>query len=345
MTYVKFSCGHCGQSLQCEADMTGTLIDCPACNKQVKVPGVPLAVRKKLAQKQEDAQASTQQERPALPQTSPAVATPPPVQNPHPLGKAALIAAIAAPFATILAICLWPSVSAWLDLPEPAFMLIYTPLIVPIVLGHIARRKCSKEHANCKGSKLSIAGLVIGYLVTAAFVPISIASCNRAQAQSATYQRYVQCMDNLRCIDSAKLQTSLAEKWSDTSDCNSPARRDVVNKYMPTGDLPTCPDGGTIDYGKMNILPSCSVHGPMKIIAKVYTCPACKGSKRYKGTDDYGVSRNEKCQNCSGTGFTYAHPCRHCRGSGWYKGTDVNGTYRDESCAACIGTGTVYSNP
>ena len=45
MAEINFDCPHCGQNLDAPDDMGGTIIDCPACNKPIKIPVPPGALR------------------------------------------------------------------------------------------------------------------------------------------------------------------------------------------------------------------------------------------------------------------------------------------------------------
>lgn len=38
MAEINFDCPHCGQNLDAPEDMAGWAIDCPACEKKIKVP-------------------------------------------------------------------------------------------------------------------------------------------------------------------------------------------------------------------------------------------------------------------------------------------------------------------
>jgi hypothetical protein len=41
MSDFKFNCPHCDQHLQCDEGLSGRQIQCPACNKLIRIPSVP----------------------------------------------------------------------------------------------------------------------------------------------------------------------------------------------------------------------------------------------------------------------------------------------------------------
>lgn len=68
------------------------------------------------------------------------------------------------------------------------------------------------------------------------------------------------CINNMRLIDAAKEQYSLANNITNNVNIST----DKITKYLRGGILPTCPNGGNYVIGPYNTNPSCTVHGALK---------------------------------------------------------------------------------
>ena len=71
MTDIVFDCPHCGKSLAIDARGAGLMINCPECQLDVQVPGVPLSERQPDAA-QPAAQPEVKPEQAAAPAPDPA---------------------------------------------------------------------------------------------------------------------------------------------------------------------------------------------------------------------------------------------------------------------------------
>ena len=68
------------------------------------------------------------------------------------------------------------------------------------------------------------------------------------------------CINNMRLIDAAKEQYSLAMNITNNVNIST----DNITEYLRGHMLPTCPNGGNYVIGPYNTNPSCSVHGALK---------------------------------------------------------------------------------
>lgn len=83
-----------------------------------------------------------------------------------------------------------------------------------------------------------------------AFIKPRQTSCSRA------------CTNNLRIIDAAKEQAVYNKELPSDADCDDPANRVVVNRYIKNNATPVCPSGGTYTYGSVTNDPMCSLFNP-----------------------------------------------------------------------------------
>lgn len=99
--------------------------------------------------------------------------------------------------------------------------------------------------------RAAIAAVIIGGAVLLV-VPQFIV-CGRPARISA--QRHA-CINNLRRIDAAKQQWS-SENHKGGGDAIVPSE---IDNYIKGGH-PSCPAGGSYDYGKIGEMPKCSIKG------------------------------------------------------------------------------------
>jgi chromosome segregation ATPase len=80
------------------------------------------------------------------------------------------------------------------------------------------------------------------------------------QAENQKTQSLNACINNLRLIDAAKQQWALEQRKQAT---DTPVASDL-QPYLgrgPSGEMPTCPDGGTYTFGTVGEKPICTVPG------------------------------------------------------------------------------------
>ncbi len=63
-------------------------------------------------------------------------------------------------------------------------------------------------------------------------------------------------------MDAGKEQAAMANHWSQETVCDIPTNMAVVNQYIKRNQTPSCPDGGTYRYGRLDEAPSCSLFNP-----------------------------------------------------------------------------------
>jgi hypothetical protein len=108
--------------------------------------------------------------------------------------------------------------------------------------------------AVANGSQHPAKLLAVGALVPIGMIS-AIAIPNFVKARQTAQKNA--CINNLRMIDGAKQQWALENKKTAT---DTPTRADL-KPYLPKGELPVCPAGGTYTINPVNQLPECSHEG------------------------------------------------------------------------------------
>ena len=97
--------------------------------------------------------------------------------------------------------------------------------------------------------EIMIVVAIIGLLAAIA-IPSFVKARNTSQQNA--------CINNLRQIDSGKEQWAMAAKKND----GDTILTDSVNTYIKGNKTPTCPGGGTYNYGNIGSTPDCSISYP-----------------------------------------------------------------------------------
>jgi chromosome segregation ATPase len=80
----------------------------------------------------------------------------------------------------------------------------------------------------------------------------------QAQAETQKIQNANACINNLRLLDSAKLQWAQQNGKQAT---DTPAMEDLRPYFKPNGVAPACPDGGVYTLGAVSEKATCSIPG------------------------------------------------------------------------------------
>jgi len=134
MRDLKFACPHCGQHIQCEDTVSGRQIVCPACGKEVAVPGMPDEHHLRLS--------TGRVPIPTHAHGAPRAGEVPDVPLPPPKYSRLAIASLTFSCASVL---LWP--------------LGFVP---GIVCGYLARAEI-KHNNRLLGDAIARAGIMVGY--------------------------------------------------------------------------------------------------------------------------------------------------------------------------------------
>jgi hypothetical protein len=130
------------------------------------------------------------------------------------------------------------------------------------ICGHVALSRIGKSGGTMKGKGMAVTGLVFGYLslvvVLFAGLLAAIAMPAFAKAREGAQDRV--CAKNMRLLENAKEQYALVH-----SNEFPRGMDDLVGTYLPA--VPRCPQEGVYEIGDSTILPSCSVHGPLRVTA------------------------------------------------------------------------------
>jgi prepilin-type N-terminal cleavage/methylation domain-containing protein len=92
--------------------------------------------------------------------------------------------------------------------------------------------------------EIMIVVAIIGLLAAIA-IPSFVKARNTSQQNA--------CINNLRQIDGGKEQWAMADKKTDGDDVVTAS----VNEYIKGNTTPSCPGGGTYDYGNVGSNPDC----------------------------------------------------------------------------------------
>jgi hypothetical protein len=99
--------------------------------------------------------------------------------------------------------------------------------------------------------KVVLTVVIVGLL--AAFVIYAIAP----NYDSRSMPTRLKCISNLREIDAAKNELALGHNLTN----GAVVTMDELTNYLPHGEIPKCPSGGTYTTGKIGETPICSIHG------------------------------------------------------------------------------------
>ena len=129
-----------------------------------------------------------------------------------------------------------------------------------VICGHKALSKIKQSGGMLTGQGMAIAGLVTGYLGilwAVVFLPmmLAIAVPNFIKARDVAMENA--CINNLRMIEAAKQEWALE---NNKTGADTPTQADLAH-YLPNGQFPKCPAGGTYTIGAVSNAPTCSIPG------------------------------------------------------------------------------------
>ena len=269
---MTFECQHCGQRLEADSDMAGSVVECPTCSRQITVPAAS---------------------HPSGPSVAiPSVAAPASRFNPRQKAAArdAIILIICALFFASLTVILWKMRGIYISgivlcglsllafpfavlrflLADPrtsrtaiasfmmgTFGVILGPVgsVSAILCGHVAMRRIRKSNGEVSGGLLGLTGLVLGYVCLALFL-LAIPSFLKARDDAIAHQ----CRNSLRLISAAKEQVMLDKHYTPGVTI-APAE---ISVYIYDGlESHQCPKGGSYTIAPAGQPPVCSVHGAL----------------------------------------------------------------------------------
>jgi len=121
----------------------------------------------------------------------------------------------------------------------------------------MAKSRIKESQGELQGDGMALAGLILGY-VNIGLLIVTIPMCAAIAIPSFVKARDVlqqnACINNLRMIDSAKLQWALT-LGKGTGD---PVDVPEVNEYVKGATTPICPAGGNYTYNPVEQNPVCS---------------------------------------------------------------------------------------
>lgn len=129
--------------------------------------------------------------------------------------------------------------------------------IPAVICGHIAKSRIKKSQGALGGDGMALAGLILGYVnmgLMILIIPMCAAITIPAFVRARDVSQQNACINNLRIIDSAKEQWTLAERKDVGDSVDVPA----VNHYIKGATTPECPAEGTYTYNPIGQSPTCS---------------------------------------------------------------------------------------
>jgi hypothetical protein len=155
MRDLKFACPHCDQHIQCEDNVAGQRMSCPACGKPVVVPALPDEHHLRLATGKVPIPAHAH----GAPRATDMAAfhnQPPPKPQYSKLAIASLTLSCASVLWSFASVLVWPLGFT------PGIICGYIGFIPGIVCGYMARAEIKRD-GRILGDQLAGAGIKVGY--------------------------------------------------------------------------------------------------------------------------------------------------------------------------------------
>ena len=133
--------------------------------------------------------------------------------------------------------------------------------IPAILCGHLAFSKIRASRGSLGGAGLAMGGLIIGYVTLLLTIIAALVALMAAPKikEAITARQKNACINNMRCIDSAKEQSAMANRLTE-GDAVTEAQ---IAEFLMGNVVPTCPQGGTYSLQRIGQDPTCSIHGPL----------------------------------------------------------------------------------